>query len=295
MSAASDFAFDPAAAKAHARAVVERSGTSFGPGMRILSRPRREAMFAVYAFCREVDDIADDGGTREEKMTGLAGWREEIERVYAGRPEYPTGEALIEPIARYGLKKQEFIYMIEGMEMDADGPVVAPSMERFFAYCRRVAGSVGLLSMPIFGAPPGEASDRFALALADALQITNILRDVGEDAEIGRLYLPAELLEKHGVSKDPAQVVGAAGLPALAAELGAVARARFETARAELRGLDWRTVRPALMMMGVYETYLRRLNARGWEKTGEGLSLSKWEKARIALRHAVAPPPPLAV
>ncbi len=294
-SATLEAPFEAEAAKAHAREVVKRSRTSFGPGMRILSKPRREAMFAVYAFCREVDDIADEGGTRDEKMAGLKGWREEIERVYAGRPAFPTGAALIGPIASYDLKKQEFIFMIEGMEMDADGPVIAPSMERFFAYTRRVAGAVGMLSMPIFGAPPGEASDRFALALADALQITNILRDVGEDAEEGRLYLPAELLEKHDVPKDPARVLGAPGLGALGEELGAIAAGKFAEARSELERLDWRTVRPALMMMGVYETYLRGLRRRGWEKTGEKLTLSKFDKIRAAARYAAAPPPRLSL
>jgi len=259
--------------------------------MRILSRPRREAMFAVYAFCREVDDIADEGGTREEKLCGLQGWRDEIDRVYAGRPEYPTGAALIEPIERFGLEKQEFVLMIDGMEMDAAGPVVAPSMDRLFAYCRRVAGSVGRLSMPIFGAPAGEASDNFALALADALQLTNILRDVGEDAEIGRLYLPIELLERHGAPTEPSLIPGSPGLPAVASEIALIASSRFAAAKSELRRLDWRVLRPALLMMGVYETYLRRLAARGWDSIGAPLSISKLEKAAIAVRYAAAPPP----
>ncbi|MBY0423146.1 MAG: squalene/phytoene synthase family protein, partial [Parvularculaceae bacterium] len=184
------------AAREHARETVKRSGTSFAAGMRILSKPRRDGMYAVYAFCREVDDIADATTDVVEKRLGLAAWRSEIDRVYQGRPQFPTGVALVEPVRAFGLDRQEFILMIEGMEMDAEGPVVAPTMERLLAYTRRVAGSVGMLSMPIFGAPKGEASNRFAQALGDALQLTNILRDVGEDAIIGRLYLPKELLEK---------------------------------------------------------------------------------------------------
>ncbi len=277
-------------ARLHARETVKRSGTSFAAGMRILSRPRRDGMYAVYAFCREVDDIADASTDVVEKRLGLAAWRSEIDRVYQGRPEFPTGVALVEPVRAFGLDKREFVLMIEGMEMDAEGPVVAPPMEQLLAYTRRVAGAVGMLSMPIFGAPKGETSDRFAHALGDALQITNILRDVGEDAAIGRLYLPKELLEKHGAPADPARIVGAPGLAKVAGDLGALARARFAEAREALGRLDWRVLRPALLMMGVYESYLAKLETRGWDKTGASVSMSKAQKLAVSARYFFAPP-----
>jgi len=284
-------AIDIGAARRHAEETVKRSGTSFGAGMAILPKKRREAMHAIYAFCREVDDIADnDGMTREERRRGLAEWRAEIDRLYEGRPEFPTGVALLEPVRAFDLPKNEFLMMIEGMEMDADGPIVAPSIETLLAYTRRVAGAVGQLSMPVFGAPKGAASDRFALSLGDALQLTNILRDIAEDAAIGRLYLPIELLEKYGTPKSPAEISGAAGLAAVARDLGAMAREKFIEARAALRELDWRTVRPALLMMGVYEAYLKKMETRGWEKAGEPVSLSKIEKLMIAARYWLAPP-----
>lgn len=277
-------------ARRHATETVKRSGTSFAAGMRILSRPRREAMYAIYAFCREVDDIADEGGTLSEKRAGLKGWREEIDRLFSGSPQTPTGLALLEPIREFDLPKDEFIMMIEGMEMDAEGPVIAPSMEELLAYTRRVAGAVGMLSMPAFGAPPGPTSDQFALSLGDALQLTNILRDVHEDAEIGRLYLPRELLHKHACPMTPDAIVGAEGLPKLAEELGAIAAQKFNDACDALKGLDWRVVRPALLMMGIYEAYLKKLRDRGWDKIGEPFSLSKAEKMMISIRYAVAPP-----
>ena len=277
-------------ARLHARETVKRSGTSFAAGMRILSRPRRDGMYAVYAFCREVDDIADAATDVVEKRLGLAAWRSEIDRVYQGRPEFPTGVALVEPVRAFGLDKREFVLMIEGMEMDAEGPVVAPSMEQLLAYTRRVAGAVGMLSMPIFGAPKGETSDRFAQALGDALQITNILRDVGEDAAIGRLYLPKELLEQHGAPADPARIVGAPGLAKVAGDLGALARARFGEARDALGRLDWRVLRPALLMMGVYESYLAKLETRGWDKIGASVSMSKAQKLAVSARYFFAPP-----
>ena len=291
-------AIDLEGARRHAEETVKRSGTSFGPGMRILSKPRREGMYAVYAFCREVDDIADEEGPLEEKRAGLAEWRAEIDRVFEGRPQTPAGAALIEPVRRFHLSRDEFILVIEGMEMDAEGPIVAPPLERLYAYTRRAAGAVGMLSMPVFGAPDGAASEDFALSLGDALQLTNILRDVEEDAQEGRLYLPRELLEKHGCPLDPPAVVSHPGLPAVRADLSAIAREKFAAARRALRegadkgvgaGLDWRTLRPALLMMGVYETYLNRMTARGWANGQPKVKLSKLEKALIALRWFVAP------
>jgi phytoene synthase len=294
---------DAGAARRQASETVRRSGTSFAAGMAILPKRRRAAMHAIYAFCRAVDDIADAASPADEKMRRLSDWRAEIDRLYAGRPASPAGLALLDPIRDFDLPKQEFLMMIEGMEMDASGPIVAPTMERLFAYTRRVAGSVGLLSMPVFGAPPGEASDCFALALADALQLTNILRDVAEDAAMGRLYLPAELLERRGATADimaealarrrggpRADSAGADALALIARDLAAIAARKFAEARAALDDLDWRRVRPALFMMGVYERYFSALEKRGWDRIGEPLSLSKAEKLLAAARYALRPP-----
>ncbi len=276
-------------ARRHAEETVRRSNTSFGPGMRILSKARREAMYAIYAFCREVDDIADEGGTREEKLAALEGWRAEIDRLYEGRPQFPTGIALLEPVREFHLPREEFLMMIEGMEMDAKGPIVAPSMQTLFAYTRRVAGAAGQLSMPVFGAPHGKASDDFAISLGDALQLTNILRDVEQDAGDGRLYLPRELLVKHGCPLSPEHIANADGLPAVRAELAAMARAKFAAARIALTSLDWRMLRPALLMMGVYERYLNKMTARGWANGQPRVTLTKPEKALIAARWLIAP------
>ncbi len=322
-------AIDLGAARRHANETVKKSGTSFAAGMAILPKKRREAMHAIYAFCREVDDIADGDLPADEKRRRLAEWRSEIERLCAGAPQFPIGVALAQPVRDFGLPKPEFLLLIEGMEMDAEGPIVAPSMEQLFAYTRRVAGAVGRLSMPVFGAPEGEASDRFALALGDALQLTNILRDVAEDARIGRLYLPAELLDRYGVAKDPARVAGSplplgegsgvrvpispsvdrtsdgilfpdpspkrggenrSAIAAVARDLAEIATQKFAAARAALGALDWRTVRPALAMMGVYEAYLKKLERRGWDRLGEPLTMSRAEKLLISARFALAPP-----
>ena len=276
-------------ARRHAQETVERSGTSFGAGMRILSGDKREAMYAIYAFCREVDDIADEPAPLAEKKQGLLAWRAEIDRLYDGAPTFPTGVALLDKVRAFDLPKEEFILMIEGMEMDAEGPIVAPSMEKLLAYTRRAAGAAGMLSMPVFGAPRTQAAEDFALALADALQLTNILRDIEEDAEEGRLYLPRELLEKHDCPMTPEEIVSAKNLPKVREDLAAIAREKFAAVRAALKDLDWKVLRPALLMMGVYERYLDKMTARGWANGQPKVALSKTEKAMIAARWYFAP------
>ncbi|MEM7505170.1 MAG: squalene/phytoene synthase family protein [Pseudomonadota bacterium] len=259
--------------------ITARSGTSFGPGMRLLSRPRREGMWALYAFSRVIDDIADEDWPLADKHRLLDEWRGEIAALYAGSPASAIGQALVAPVAAFDLPQEEFLALIDGMQMDADGPVVAPPMEELRLYTRRVAGAVGLLSMRIFGAWQGQVSQDFGLALADAFQLTNILRDVEEDAGLGRLYLPREMLVRAEMPLDPALIPGHPGLRQVGAELGGLARAEFDRARALIPAHSRLALTPALMMMGVYETYLARMEAAGFER---GLNLKLSKRAKIA-------------
>ncbi|HET6520469.1 MAG TPA: presqualene diphosphate synthase HpnD [Geminicoccaceae bacterium] len=282
-------AADAAAARAHVRAVVARSGTSFFWAMRLLARPRREAMFAIYAFCREVDDVADGDDPPAMKLARLAEWRAELDRLYAGRPtSFPTLRALAAgPVAAYGLRREDFAAIIDGMEMDATGRMVAPSLAELELYCARVAGAVGLLSLCAFGAR-GPHAPAVADALGQALQLTNILRDLHEDAAAGRLYLPRELLAAHGIAaRDPDAVLADPALPAACADLAALARRRFDEAAAAIARGARRPLRPAIVMMTVYRRLLERLADRGWSEPGAPVPLSKAEKVWIAVRHGL--------
>ncbi|MEM9100616.1 MAG: squalene/phytoene synthase family protein, partial [Pseudomonadota bacterium] len=271
-----------------ARMITERSGTSFGPGMKILPQKRREGMWALYAFSRVIDDIADEDWALEDKHRLLDDWRAEIARVYEGQPLSAIGQALVEPVRLFELPRAEFLALIDGMQMDADGPVVAPSMEDLRRYTRRVAGAVGMISMRIFGAWVGAASERFALALGDAFQLTNILRDVEEDAELGRLYLPRESLETYGAATTPSRIASDPNLPKVARDIGALARAEFERARDEIPAHSRRALMPALMMMGVYESYLAQMEAAGFDR-GAPVHLSKPQKVWRGLRAVLWP------
>jgi phytoene synthase len=273
-------------AKEEVRAITKGSGTSFAAGMGILRKERREAMHAVYAFCRVVDDIADGDADPGEKRAALQVWREEVELLYRGRPVSAVGQALLPALAAYDLPKEEFLLLIGGMQTDADGPVVAPTRAELARYTRQVAGTVGMLSIRIFGAWRGEVSDRFALSLGDALQLTNIIRDVEEDASIGRLYLPKELLEEKGVTSYPAAAASSPSLPSVRQALGAEAKALYDEARLLARQHDRASLRPALMMMGAYEGYLLRIERQGWHLGPGGPLLSSREKLLRGLRYA---------
>jgi len=272
---------------AYVHDVVLASGSSFYGAMRTLPPPQREAMFAIYAYCREIDDIADDPLPPDEKSNALAAWRTEIDRLYRGEPENPITRALLKPVATYDLDKGDFLALIDGMEMDAKEDLRGPSMETLVLYCERVAGAVGRLSVRVFGAR-GEHSDPLAWALGQALQLTNILRDLQEDAERGRLYLPSELLDKYDIeTREPIAVLAQPGLPGVCDELAQIARRRFAEATAETRHFDRRKMRPAIVMMEVYRRILDKLIDRGWTRVDEPVRISKISKLFIALRYGL--------
>ncbi|HUF57045.1 MAG TPA: squalene/phytoene synthase family protein [Thermohalobaculum sp.] len=274
-----------------ARAITRASGTSFGLGLTLLPRRRRHAMAALYAFARVVDDVADGPWPADDKRRVLDAWRAEIRHLAAGTPRAPLTRALARPMRDHGLPEAELHALIDGMEMDAAGPIVAPDMAVLRRYSRRVAGSVGLISMRIFGAWRGAASERFALALADALQFTNIVRDVAEDARRGRLYLPAELLARHAVPPEPRLALAHPALPGVCRDLAALARLEYREARAGIARHDRLALTPALAMMGSYEVTLAALTARGYAPDTEvgrasrvagGLVRIAWSRRPIA-------------
>ncbi len=274
-------------AKAHVRAVTVASGTSFYWAMRFLPRARREAMFAIYAFCREVDDIADDDGTPDDKRRRLDLWCDEIDSLYAGAPERLTARALVEPVRRFGMRREDFLAVIDGMKMDLGEGLKAPSLEELDLYCHRVAGAVGLLSIRAFGAD-GPHARTFALSLGTALQLTNILRDLVEDAERDRLYLPRELLHEAGIdTASPHDVIRHAAIPKVCDALALIAKEKFAGARAALMECDRRALRPAVAMMTHYRRLLAALEKRGWARLDVPVRISRPEKILIALRYGV--------
>ena len=247
----------------HPPAGSQAAGSSFYAGMRILPKPQREAMYAVYAFCRAVDDVADEGGSRPERSAGIARWRAGIEALYADRPT-PETAPLLPHVRRFGLGREDFIAVIDGMAMDAAEDIQAPDAATLDLYCDRVASAVGRLSVRIFGVSESNGPP-LAHHLGRALQKTNILRDVDEDAAMGRLYLPREHLEAAGITaKDPVVVVAHPALGRACAPLMDEARAHFAEADAIMAREPRKTTRAPRLMGAVYGSVLDALAARGF-------------------------------
>ena len=247
------------------RAKVQAAGSSFYWAMRFLPHKKRAALFAIYAFCREVDDIADGPEPREKKIVALDRWRRKVEDLYAGRPDDEITRALGPAVTAYMLRKKDFIAVIEGMEMDARGPIIAPTLEELDLYCDRVASAVGRLCIHAFGEPT-PMGEKVADRLGRALQLTNILRDIDEDAGIGRLYLPAEYIAAAGITvTTPLEVAADARLPQVVAAVGALAEKAFADSEAAMALCDKDAVRPAIIMMRVYRQHLDRLKANAWK------------------------------
>ena len=195
--------------------------------MRILPREQREAMFQIYSFCRQVDDIADSDGPRPERLAAIQQWRDDIDALYQGHPP-PRLRDYVGSVRRFGLKREDFLAIIDGMEMDIPQDIRAPDLATLDLYCDRVASAVGRLSVRVFGLAENDGV-LLAHHLGRALQLTNILRDIDEDAGIGRLYLPREALLHAGItSTDPLKVIAE---PGAAESLRAAGRAGAEPFR----------------------------------------------------------------
>ncbi len=258
------------------------SGSSFYYSFLFLPKPKREAIIALYAFCREVDDIADECTDINVARTKLAWWRAEIANLYAGNPQHPVTLALAGAIHDYNLAEEHFLEIIDGMEMDLDQNRYRDFKE-LQLYCYRVASVVGLLSAAIFG-----YSDRKTLKYAHdlglAFQLTNIIRDVGEDARRGRIYLPADEMAEFGVTEDDILQGRESGQVRKLLE-SQIARAQsyYDRAMAELPAADRRDQRTGLIMAAIYRTVLEEIQHGGCEKVlNQRVSLPPLRKLWLA-------------
>ncbi len=253
---------------------VGRAGSSFARGMSALKGDRRRALWAVYAFCRAVDDIADGAMPEAEKRRFLADWRGKL-----AAPDCALSRELAWARAAHGVPLAECEAMVAGMETDAADRLRLADEAALDLYCRQVAGSVGAMSVRIFGAPEAEG---FGLALGHTFQLTNILRDVDEDAARERVYVPLSLLAAAGIPDGPArEIVAHPGFGPICEGLAARARAGFARAEAEIGRYDRRALLPAAVMMWGYHRLFQRLLARGWQGARDRPRLTLGEKARM--------------
>jgi presqualene diphosphate synthase len=261
------------------------SGSSFYAAMRILPQEQREAMFQIYSFCRQVDDIADSDGPRPERLAALQQWRDDIDALYQGRPPARLKD-YVSSVRTFDLKREDFLAIVDGMEMDVPQDIRAPDMATLDLYCDRVASAVGRLSVRVFGLPQ---DDGILLAhhLGRALQLTNILRDIDEDAGLGRLYLPREGLLEAGIAEtDPFKVAADPAMPKVCGPLVALATRHFEKSDQIMARHSRRVVRAPRIMSKYYGAVLRLLIARGFAVPRAPVRVSKVTRLAIILRYA---------
>jgi presqualene diphosphate synthase len=267
-------------------AAKRASGSSFYAAMRIMPRRQRDAMFEIYSFCRAVDDIADDKGPRATRLAELTRWRADVDAVYAGHGP-PQLRNLAAAVEAFALERADFLAIIDGMEMDVVADIRAPDTATLDLYCDRVASAVGRLSVNVFGM---QRSDGVTLAhhLGRALQLTNILRDLDEDADIGRLYVPREALLGAGITTtEPALAMMNPALGEACAPLVTRAWNHFGEADAVMRRWPRRVVRTPKIMSTAYQLTLAHLVARGWSAPRLPVRVSRPRLIWALLRSAV--------
>ena len=258
-----------------------KSGSSFYYSFMFLPPERRQAITALYAFCREVDDVVDECHDVSLAQAKLEWWRQEVARTYAGTPTHPAGQALKDVLTRFNLPQEQLLEIIDGMAMDL-------SQTRYLdfkglqLYCYRVASVVGLLAAEIFGYEDRQTL-KYAHDLGLAFQLTNIIRDVGEDARRGRIYLPIEDLQRFNVpAKDILEARYSDAFRDLMKFQAERAEHFYEQAFAQLPQVDRKSQRPGLVMAAIYRTLLREIAADGFQVLDRRTSLTPLRKVWLA-------------
>jgi phytoene synthase len=262
---------------------AKASGSSFYNSFRFLPKDKRRAITALYAFCREVDDVVDECSDANVARTTLNWWRNEVAAIYTGTPQHPVTQALVPIVKQFNLAQEHFLEIIEGMEMDLDQPRYT-DFKSLQLYCYRVASVVGLLSVEIFGYTDRQTL-KYAHDLGIALQLTNIIRDVGEDARRNRIYLPLDELQQFGVSsEDILHARETEGFQKLMAFQIERARHYYQQALEHLPAVDRKAQRTGLIMAAIYRATLDEVVASGCHVLKERVSLTPTYKLWLAFK-----------
>ena len=259
------------------------SGSSFYYSFRLLPAPKRQAITAFYAFCREVDDVVDDCREPQVARAKLAWWRSEVAQMYAGSPSHPVTRALALHTASFGIAQEQLEEILDGMEMDLT-QTRYPDFRTLRLYCHRVAGVVGEVAAGIFGYQD-RATLKYAALLGLAFQLTNIIRDVGEDARRGRIYLPQEELARFGVGE--ADILARHTSPAFLALMEFQyqrAQETYDQALALLPTADRKRQRPGLAMAAIYRTLLEEIRRDAYPVLDARIALPPLRKLWLAWR-----------
>jgi len=261
--------------------------SSFYWAMRLLPHDKREAIFEIYSFCRSVDDIADGDLAKEDKIELLDHWKHRIDDIMDETEAVAFSDGFSRTVQNYRIDRDDLFAVIDGMKSDAVGKVTMNNMDELNIYMDRVASAVGKISNQIFGLR-GEVANDLAVNLGRALQLTNILRDLAEDASDGRVYIPLSLLRQNSIaSSEPAEILQDDNLPRALEQMATLAQEYFNKASNNLTELPPEKTRPVRIMKAVYKRILEKMIKRGWHYPYAGMRISKFEKIIIAARAAL--------
>jgi len=264
--------------------IIKYPNSSFYWGMRILDKEKRNAMFTVYAFCKKADSIADNQKLKKDKKKKINKLKKEINEIYKNNLNNSFRKNLKHYIDRYKLDKKYFLDIIKGVEMDINNIMICPNRKIFNLYCYRVAGAVGMISLKIFG-EYNTKSKKFGLYLANALQITNILRDIKQDANMGRMYIPIEILNKIGIKKNKITfILKNKKFPDACKKMLKYADKNFASAEIYLKNCSKKKLKPAIIMMDTYKLLLKKIKNKGWKNLHERVTLTKLEKFFLLIK-----------
>lgn len=265
---------------------VKKSGSSFFWGIHVLPTKERRAFYTLYAFCRHIDDIVDGDKPLSQKIELLNAWRQEINNIYDKKvPASEIGRNIYKNCMRFNIPKQDLVNLIDSISMDIPNPVQAPSMEEFNYYCRGVACAPGSMSLRILGCKDEKLIAKLSNSLGRAMQITNVLRDVREDAVADRVYIPKEFLSKAGInSTDPMTVVVDKNLAVAREELAKIAEQDYKESFDLIGQLDKKIARNINAMAYIYKKYFDVMQNRGWEIISPKPAINKFLKLFLVLK-----------
>lgn len=266
--------------------IVKKSGTSFFLGMSVLPSKERRAIYTLYAFCRHIDDIVDGNDSLSHKIELIEAWRKEIDNIYDKKvPASCIGRSIYKNCMRFNIPKTDLTSLVSSISMDLPKPIQAPDLNEFYRYCQGVACAPGSMSLRILGCKDETLIKDLSTSLGVAMQVTNVLRDVREDALSDRLYIPKEFLQKAGIeTSDPKEVIVNKNLSVAREELAKIAVKSYEKAFELIGKLDKKMSRSIKALAYVYKRYFDIMQNRGWEVISPKPSLSCFIKMYLVFK-----------
>ena len=270
--------------------IRNKAGYGMFLGVRMLPKAKREALYTLIAWAKHLEDVVESPIDDKEKQDIMEGWKRELDNIFEKKvPATDIGRCIYKNCMRFKLPKSEFVSMLSSISKNVSNPVQAPTMKQLTGYCRGVGGMTSSLSLRIFGCTDEEVIKELSTSMGTALQITDILRNIKEDANNNRLYIPQELLNKAEISsKDPKTVLVDKNLAIAREELGRVARENYAKAYKIVDGLDKPTGRSLRLVLDIYKKYFDIMAERGWEIISPKPEMSKLDKLHVFVRGMLA-------